>query len=44
MDRTLSGATTSSQSEPGNNGNEGVLFIPQIAKASTSPPDGFMSY
>ena len=29
IDRTLSGATTPGQSEPGNNGNEGVLYIPQ---------------
>ena len=29
IDRTLSGATTSSQSETGSDGNEGVLHIPQ---------------
>ena len=29
IDRTLSGATTLSQSEPGNDGNEGVLCIPE---------------
>ena len=29
IDRTLLGATTLCQSEPGNDGNEGVLCIPQ---------------
>ena len=29
IDKTLSGATTPGQSEPGSNGNEGVLHIPQ---------------
>ena len=29
MDRGLSGATTPGQSEPGSNGNEGMLSIPQ---------------
>ena len=28
IDRTLSGATTPSQSGPGSDGNEGVVFIP----------------
>ena len=39
IDRTLSGATTPAQSGPGNNGNKGVLCIPQsssITEASTS--------
>ena len=30
VDRTLSGPTTSGQSEPGFNGNKGVLYFPQI--------------
>ena len=29
IDRTLSGATTSGQSAPGSDGNEGVLRLPQ---------------
>ena len=29
QNRTQSGATTPSQSEPGNDGNVGVLYIPQ---------------
>ena len=29
IDKTLSSATTSGQSGPGSNGNEGVLYIPQ---------------
>ena len=33
IDRTLSGATTSGQSGPRSNGNEGLLHIPQISKA-----------
>ena len=39
IDRTLSSATTPSQSGPGSNGNEVVLYIPQsssIAETSTS--------
>ena len=35
----LSGATTTGQSEPGSNGNEGVLRIP-----GTSPSDCLVSY
>ena len=31
IDRILSGATSLDQSEPGNDGNEGVLRIPQIS-------------
>ena len=44
IDKTLSGANTPSQSEPGSNGNERVLHIPQISKAGASPSDGFISY
>ena len=45
IDRTLSGATTLGQSEPGRNGNDGVLRIPQspsITGASSS--DCLVSY
>ena len=45
IDRTLSGVTTPGQSEPGGNGNEGVLHILQssyINEASSS--DCFVSY
>ena len=45
IDRTSSGITILDQSEPGSDGNEGVLCIPQrssITEASTS--DCLMSY
>ena len=32
IDRTLSGASTRGQSEPGSNGNEGVLYILQSSR------------
>ena len=45
IDRTLSGATTPGQSEPGSNGNEGVLSIPQSSGINgTSPSDCLVSY
>ena len=44
MDQTLSGVPTLGQSEPGSDGNEEVLHIPQISKAWTSTLDGLMSY
>ena len=44
IDRTMSGATTPSQRGPGSNGNEGVLYIPQISKAEASLSDVLMSY
>ena len=45
IDRTLSGATTSGQSGPGSDGNEGVLCIPQSSSITgTSPSDCFVSY
>ena len=45
MDRTLSGATTPTQSGPGNNGNEGVLCIPQSSSITeASPLDYLVSY
>ena len=45
MDRTLSGATTPSQSEPGSDGNEGVIHIHQSSSITgTSPSDGLVSY
>ena len=44
-DRTLSGPTTPGQSEPGSNGNKGVLWIPQSSSMrEASPSDYFMSY
>ena len=36
---TLTGITTLSQSEPGSNGNEGVLHIPQNSKTRASLSD-----
>ena len=44
IDMTLSCATTPGQSGPGNNGNEGVLHIPQIPKPGALPSDCLMSY
>ena len=44
IDRTLLGATTLGQSVPESNGNEGVLYIPQISKAGVLPSNGLMSY
>ena len=45
IDRTPSGATTSSQSESGSDGNEGVLCIPQSSSITrTSPSDCLVSY
>ena len=32
------------QSGPGSNGNEGVLYIPQISRAGALSSDGLMSY
>ena len=43
IDRTLSGATTPSQSGPGSHGNEGILRIPQsYSITETSPSDSFV--
>ena len=44
IDRTQLRAIISGQSEPGSNGNEGVLHIPQISKARALRSDGLMSY
>ena len=44
IDRTLSGATTWSQSGLGSNSNEGVLYIPQSSKTGSLPLDGLVSY
>ena len=45
IDGTLSGPTTPGQSEPGINGNEGVLHIPQNSSITgTSPSDCLVSY
>ena len=34
MDETLAGTTIPSQSEPGSNGNEAILYIPQSSRDS----------
>ena len=45
ISRALSDAIIPGQSEPGSNGNEGVLFIPQSSNITrTSPSDGLVSY
>ena len=45
IDKTLSGATTPSQSGPGSNGNKGVLCIPQSSSITeASPSDCLVSY
>ena len=45
IDRILSGATTRGQNEPGSNGNEEVLRIPQSSSITgTSPSDCLVSY
>ena len=41
---TVLRATPPSQSGPGSNGNEKVLYIPQISKAEASQSDILMSY
>ena len=38
IDRTLSGSTSSGQSGPGSNGNEGVLRIPQSSNITEASP------
>ena len=44
IDRTLSGATTQGQNEPGSDGNEGVLRIPQSSSIiEASPSDCLVS-
>ena len=44
-DRTLSGATTSGQSELWSDTNEGILYIPQSSSITgTLPSDCFVSY
>ena len=42
--KTLTGTTTLGQSEPGSNGNEGVLHITQISRTRASPSDYLVSY
>ena len=45
IDRALSGATIPDQSRPGNNGNEGVLCVPQSSRITgTSPSDCLVLY
>ena len=41
---TLTGTTTSDQSGPESNGNEGVLYIPQSSRSGALPLDGLVSY
>ena len=44
IDKTLSGATTPGQSEPGSNSNKGVLRIPQSSNITgASPSDCLVS-
>ena len=43
IDMTLSGCTNLGKSWPGSNGNEGVLWIPQIFKSGPSPSACLMS-
>ena len=44
IDKTLSGATTPSQSEAGSNGNEEVLHIPQSSRDEALLSDGLIPY
>ena len=45
INRTVSGATTSGQSGPGSDGNEGALFFSQSSNITgASPSDCLMSY
>ena len=45
IDRILSAATTPGPSDPGSDGNKGVLHIPQSPSfTGTSPSDCFVSY
>ena len=45
IDRTLSGATTAGQGEPGSDGNEGVHCISQSTSVTgASPSDCLVSY
>ena len=45
IDRNLSGATTTGQSEPGSHGNKGVFLIHQSSGITeTSPSDCLLSY
>ena len=39
----LTGTTTPSLSEPGSNGNEGALHIPQSSRTGILPSDGLVS-
>ena len=40
IDRALSGDTIPGQSQPGNNGNDGVLHIPQSSSITGTLPSG----
>ena len=43
MDETLTGTTTPGLSEPGSNGNEQVLYIPQSSRNGASLSDCLVS-
>ena len=43
IDRTLTVASTPSQSGPATNGNKGVFQISQVSKARALPSNGLMS-
>ena len=42
--KTQPSVTTPCQDGSGSNGNDGLLYIPQISKAGVSPSDFLMSY
>ena len=44
IDGALTGTTTPGQSEPGSNGNKGVLYILESSRVEASPSDGLVSY
>ena len=44
IDRALSGATTPGQSEPGSNGNKGVLYIPLSSSLTGILPSDCLLY
>ena len=43
IERALSGSTIRSQSGPGNDGNEGVLCIPQNSNITGTSPSYFLA-
>ena len=44
LDGTLTGTTTPSQSGPGSNGYEGILYIPRSSVIGASPSNDLVSY